>query len=904
MNTHPLLRRFSATCFIAAVLISTQGMAQWTVNTLVNTSTSTTVNERQHPTMIPDGAGGAIIVWEEQTGDTTAGVDIVAQRIDALGNMRWGELGVAVCSAAGDQLFPSVAVDGAGGAIITWYDGRGVDTDIYAQRVDADGSMLWTVNGVPLCLAPGNQWDPVITTDGSGGAIVAWYEARYDTAADIYAQRVNSAGVVQWTTNGVPVCTQSNGQVTPIIIGDGGGAVIVWLDFRNGDVELFAQRLTQGSSAVWTFNGMRVGDGSGYQYAPTMTGDGTGGAIITWHDFRSGAGSDIYGQRISGLGIREWSADGIAVSNAASYQYRPQITTDGASGAIVTWYDYRGGVNSDIYAQRLSPSGSFLWTPGGLLVCGAINDQQFPSIVKDGLGGAFIGWQDTRSGANPDIFAQRVNALGGFGFAANGIAVSTALNGQFFPRLVSNVSGGAIVVWEDRRTGFRFDVFAHRTVLNNPDAAFGYWMGGVAQEIEGMPAYSGLHPAALDGADGRDILEPTLPPSYVSVSLLPLTTERYIQDVRQEAAELAYKAKRYSIQSRTSTATSTVNLVFTEDRLPSRFTPVLYDIELGTYLDVRSNPVWSYTSSSTSGQPHDLLLLLGDSTNPSVSVTTPNGGEVLVVGYPYTIQWSASDSSGLLWHYLYYTLDSLLPYMLIDSTNGQNMSYAWTPSQASMNAFLRIVTVDSVLNMSSDTSDAYFTITAGDSVVYETFAGWNMIGVPTLQTDMSPQGVLGDDLGGGPISIFGFHPVSGYFTPDTLRLGAGYWLRTINPTVIDAVGSVQASVSRALVNGWNMIGNPFPAPYPKSMLRFTDGVTIKTLAEAQSAGWLMDVLYGFNGSSYVLENVSLAVWNGYWLRMLVPNITILYDLGSAQPASIKTIKIKSHEQSTRVQTKR
>jgi len=55
---------------------------------------------------------------------------------------------VALSTAPGSQHNPSIASDGAGGAILTWYDdrnqmGTGV-WDIYAQRVSAQGTPLWT----------------------------------------------------------------------------------------------------------------------------------------------------------------------------------------------------------------------------------------------------------------------------------------------------------------------------------------------------------------------------------------------------------------------------------------------------------------------------------------------------------------------------------------------------------------------------------------------------------------------------------------------------------------------------------------------------------------------------------------------------------------------------------------
>ena len=885
MNTPLMLRGFRLTLGVSLVLFSKpSALAQWTSNTALNTPVGVSSNNKENVATVSDGAGGAIVVWEENVGGATS-IDIIAQRIDALGNMRWSATGVAVSAAAGDQRLPMVAADGLGGAIVTWYDTRGMDTNIYAQRVDSAGAVLWAADGVPICVGPGNHWDPVITGDGLGGGIIAWYEERYDTTADIYAQHISGDGVVQWTTDGVPVCTAPNGQVTPVITTDGvGGAIVAWLDFRDGVVELFSQRVSQSGLMLWQTDGVRLCDASDFQYAPAITADGSGGAIITWNDFMSGMISDIYAQRISNAGLLQWSASGTGVCTAPNYQYRPQIVSDGSLGAILCWYDYRNGVSSDIYAQRLSPLGAPLWAQDGVQLCGAPNDQQFPSIIKDGRGGAFVGWQDNRNGPNADIFAQHVTSVGVIGFQTDGVVVSTAVNGKRFPKLINNLSGGAILAWEDGRSGTKQDVFAQRIVLENPDAAFGYWMGGVSATIEAAPAYTGLHPNALDGTDSRDISEPsTLPLNFLSltsISLLP--ADRLVQDIRQETPRLSYAAKRYSLQSRTSTTGSAVNLVFTEDRLPYQFTPVLYDVGAGSYRDLRSMPVYSYTSPSTPGEPKDFLLLLGDSTKPSISIISPNGGEVLVVGIPSMIRWNSSDSSGLLRHYIYYTLTGAPPFTLLDSTSGQSASYPWTPVDASINAFIRIVAVDSVLNMSADTSDAPFTIVAGDSVAYTTHAGWNMIGVPVLQTDMSPQGVFADDLGGASFSTFGFDPISGYTIPDTLRLGEGYWLRTQSDQVIDAVGVTQAVVTLPLPLGWSIIGNPFPAPFQKSSLRFTDGVTTKTINEAQVAGWLVNRLYGFDGNGYVEENQSLSVWNGYWLRTLVANLEIVYDFNAAR----------------------
>ena len=109
---------------------------------------------------------------------------------------------VPICTNSGS---PTMVSDGFGGAIITWHDKRSGDYDIYAQRVDASGNVLWTIDGVPICTASDYQNAPSIVSDGSGGAIITWGDDRNGGYPDIYAQRVDASGAEQWTKDGVPI---------------------------------------------------------------------------------------------------------------------------------------------------------------------------------------------------------------------------------------------------------------------------------------------------------------------------------------------------------------------------------------------------------------------------------------------------------------------------------------------------------------------------------------------------------------------------------------------------------------------------------------------------------------------------------------------------------------------------
>lgn len=126
------------------------------------------------------------------------------------------------------------------------------------------------------------------------------------------------------------------------------------------------------------------------QVTPVSVGDGSGGVIIAWVDYRSGISPDIYAQRIDANGYAKWAAGGVVVCNVPDIQQNPVIASDGAGGAIIAWQDARSGSNFDIYAQRLNGNGIRLWIngpdSGGVQICTATNNQQNPTIVRDGAG--------------------------------------------------------------------------------------------------------------------------------------------------------------------------------------------------------------------------------------------------------------------------------------------------------------------------------------------------------------------------------------------------------------------------------------------------------------------------------------------------------------------------------------
>jgi hypothetical protein len=192
--------------------VTAGGNTQWTTNGLLLGEAMASLNAQVQ--IIPDGAGGAIIARLDVSHSPGGIIDIYCQRVDASGTLLWGSAGVSICSNLASKADLRMIGDGVGGAIIVWRDGRGADPDLYAQRINASGNVLWPTEGVAISTRPGNQLFPRIVSDGQQGAFIGWQDeevvlynptpliSRYKlhlNRVDANGQLVNTTAAADWT---------------------------------------------------------------------------------------------------------------------------------------------------------------------------------------------------------------------------------------------------------------------------------------------------------------------------------------------------------------------------------------------------------------------------------------------------------------------------------------------------------------------------------------------------------------------------------------------------------------------------------------------------------------------------------------------------------------------------------
>lgn len=458
------------TCILLLVLCCNYGNAQWSSNPSVNNAVCNFTGSQTNVQLVADGTGGAIAVWEDTRNAST---DIYAQRISATGTLLWAVDGVPLCTAAFNQVKPKIVTDGTGGAVIAWTDDRNGggagNYDIYAQRINSSGVVQWGTDGVAVCTATGIQNNLQMLADNSG-AMIVWSDGRGGSAnADIYAQRLNQVGTSLWTIDGMSVCNASSLQNMPQIISDGGAgsAIVTWEDWRNfSQSDIYAQHISNGFTD-WTFNGVVICSESNlqHQYNTKMVADGSGGAIICWEDKRNaGSNTDLYAQRVNTSGLTQWASNGIAICNASGIQFTHQMIANATGGAIITWEDRRTG--RDIYTQFINASGVAQWTANGIPVCNTADTQEEPQLVARAAGGAIFIWTDSRNSFQQDIYAQGIDAAGTALWTANGVPVANEGNAQFAAQLLTDGSNGAIIAWTDLRTTLNYDIYSSKLFAN------------------------------------------------------------------------------------------------------------------------------------------------------------------------------------------------------------------------------------------------------------------------------------------------------------------------------------------------------------------------------------------------------------------------------------------------------
>ncbi len=405
----------------------------------------------------------------------------------------WSPQGVPICVADGEQGAPSTGLDGSGNPIFFWGDNRSGQTQVFARKFSPAGTPdgAWPLDGKPITSPPLEGPDPLIS-DGTGGFYIASVPS--GNGFDVYLQHVGADGnpVPGWTLAGIPIATGPGAQDLPsMALDDSGGVFVVWEDLRTYVIRGIRLHADGSIATGWAVGGNTLSSSGNPAVGPFITSDGAGGFDGVWieqHPPATGSYVRAYAFRYRADGTLNpgWPTLGVPLTQQQTRMQDAHIASDGVGGLIAVWPDFRNAPPSaqpsndlqywDIYAQHVLADGTIApgWPADAKPLCTVGNTQWYPTIVADGQGGAIVEWQDFRNN-NEDVFATRVRGDGTFatGWAVGGNPVAASSDADISRHLVSDGAGGMYAGVEDASLAYGGGYVQHLMPDGTPDPQFG-----------------------------------------------------------------------------------------------------------------------------------------------------------------------------------------------------------------------------------------------------------------------------------------------------------------------------------------------------------------------------------------------------------------------------------------------
>ena len=301
-------------------------LGKWDEAELIETNSG----EVTYPKVSMDGAGNAMVVWYQYDGDR---LNIWGNRYNAaLG--RWGEAVLIETNNAGDAYSPEIAMNAAGNAMAIWYQYDGDRLDIWANRYDV-ALGHWGVAKLIESNNAGNAYIPEIAMDAAGNAMAVWPQLDDTGTVNIWANRY-SAALDKWGEAELIETFANQAYYPEITMGADGNAMAVWMQHDGTRYNVWANRYDV-SLGRWD-EAELIEIQNGDLNLPKISMDTAGNAIAVWYQYDI-VRFDIWANRYDAA-LGRWGEAVLIETNNAGDAYSPEIAMNAAGSAMVVWYQY------------------------------------------------------------------------------------------------------------------------------------------------------------------------------------------------------------------------------------------------------------------------------------------------------------------------------------------------------------------------------------------------------------------------------------------------------------------------------------------------------------------------------------------------------------------------------------
>ena len=294
----------------------------------------------------------------------------------------------------------------------------------------------------------------------------------------------------QWSSDSLqntPIIVHSGNQVVPKIKATSdGGCYISWYDNRNGNYDVYLQRLNPQGEKLWASDGLLISDHPQDTWVTDydLAVDQNDNAILVFNDIRNGSdnGWDVFAYKISPSGDFLWGPDGIGLSPAVNSESEmsPKVTVTSAGNYVFAWT--RSGAEDVVALQKLSSSGDKLWGTDGITIVGQqSSDASHPQLVAADDDSVIVLWKNM-VGSYPStktfLMVQKLTPGGTFAWGADGVVVynNGDISSYYDPVICSDARSGAFIAWEEQPTSSESYVSVGHV---NADGSLAYPVNGI-----------------------------------------------------------------------------------------------------------------------------------------------------------------------------------------------------------------------------------------------------------------------------------------------------------------------------------------------------------------------------------------------------------------------------------------
>ncbi len=426
--------------------------------------------------LIADDDGACVVVFTDTRGGSD--LDVIAQRITPTGAMQWGEDGKQISTNDDFEAAPRVSQDASTGEYhITWLRSD-ANRGIYYQRLDAAGAEQVAAGGVRIAGdgTEGPGFHDVVAPTTGGFIMVYVRDTRtFSSPRHVRAQKYDSTGAAQWNGGAPVIISEASSipiaQYPQIALAPDNGAAFAWSDFRDGDSDVYAQRVDANGAIQFPANGVTASTRTGrQQFEPAIAFVDDTLSFLCFFNDRNGS------QSLRSIGVQRFDANGdrgigdiptdvLQFNNQNKSAPRAVPVPGGAVMVVgVEPESAQGNFNAEIVAVRVTDRGGAVWQDqGGNVIASDVpsgKSRLLATVDSDAVTRVF--WEDARNG-DGDIYGQNVNGDGTLGVAAacpgdtngdnviNFTDLNTVLSefGQAGVGLAGDINGDGVVNFTD-----------------------------------------------------------------------------------------------------------------------------------------------------------------------------------------------------------------------------------------------------------------------------------------------------------------------------------------------------------------------------------------------------------------------------------------------------------------------